>query len=383
MEAILEVCGNYEIDMNRIYVAGCSMGGYGTNSIIAAYPDFFAAAMPNCPASVITPEEAEALVDLPIIYIHSLNDTTVTPANSITSYNNIKAAGSDKIWCNFFTHNPPNPVTGADYMGHWSWTWIHNNYTSTEEEFISGEGVFVRNDTEYPYVSTPLSEIGDGYATIAHWLADQKKEVAFDGEFNFYSTCYGYGEEVHTVALETEVELDPATVSPDDFEVYFNAITCGSMRRTDRVVESVEVDGKYVVLNLVMRGSGTNAAIDPENFHVGIVGEVADVEGNIYNAGHFTAVAQINRSLTEWYRAGWQTSSTGSMSPRTMRALRQRTLPCTYGSTAAASSAPTTVYRCPAPTSLTGQRTTYRISSAAASTCWRSRHRDRPTTTHT
>jgi hypothetical protein len=48
------------------------------------------------------------------------------------------------------------------------------------------------------------------------------------------------------------------------------------MRRTDRTVGTVEVDGTTVTLNLVMRGSGTNVGIEPENFHVNIVGDVKD-----------------------------------------------------------------------------------------------------------
>lgn len=43
-----EIAANYKIDKDRIYVTGYSMGGYGTWSAIANFPDLFAAAAPIC-----------------------------------------------------------------------------------------------------------------------------------------------------------------------------------------------------------------------------------------------------------------------------------------------------------------------------------------------
>ena len=235
-EAIDEVCAEYDIDMTRIYIAGCSMGGMGTNDMIRTYPNFFAAAMPNCPASVISPEDAEKLVDLPIIYVHAANDTTVRLSNSIQSYNNIKAAGSEKIWCNFFSVNPNNPVTGRGYMGHWSWTWIHDNYTTTEDEFINGEGVYTYNEVDYPYVSTPLSEIGKGYANIAEWLADQQRTFVIDGEYYLHTTNYAYGEEADSVEIILDKEINPDSVSEEDFQFY----TVSRNRKVQRTIEGVK-----------------------------------------------------------------------------------------------------------------------------------------------
>ena len=37
-----------QVDLNRIYVMGLSMGGYGTWDAIQRRPDFFAAAVPIC-----------------------------------------------------------------------------------------------------------------------------------------------------------------------------------------------------------------------------------------------------------------------------------------------------------------------------------------------
>jgi predicted peptidase len=43
-----KLAGTYRIDRQRLYVTGLSMGGSGTWSLVSAYPDKFAAAMPLC-----------------------------------------------------------------------------------------------------------------------------------------------------------------------------------------------------------------------------------------------------------------------------------------------------------------------------------------------
>ncbi len=78
---------NEQIDTNRIYISGVSMGGLGTWNAIIAEPELFAAAMPMAPAFTVTgvdgfiTDEAKAkldkLVDLPIYIIHGDGDPTV------------------------------------------------------------------------------------------------------------------------------------------------------------------------------------------------------------------------------------------------------------------------------------------------------------------
>ena len=297
-EAIDEVVANYNIDVNRIYIAGCSMGGMGTNDMIRTYPDFFAAAMPNCPASVIGPEDAAKLVDLPIIYVHAANDTTVALSNSIQSYNNIKAAGSDNIWCNFFSVNPNNPFTGRGYMGHWSWTWIHNNYTTREAEFLT-TGVYTNNDTEYEYVSTPLAEIGNGYGSIAAWLADQAKGETVEGSFTVNTKSNAYGEEPESVTITTDVALDPASVKAEDFTVS----VVSNNRTANRAVESVEVDGNTVTLNLVLTGNGLNGSMPITAATVTFRGNVV-VDGATYTKSDFEFEGQVNPDLDKFAEFG-------------------------------------------------------------------------------
>lgn len=67
---------NLNVDPDREYVTGLSMGGYGTWRLAAAYPDRFAAAVPICGGG--DPEKmAEPLSHVPIWAFHGAKDTVV------------------------------------------------------------------------------------------------------------------------------------------------------------------------------------------------------------------------------------------------------------------------------------------------------------------
>ncbi len=65
----------FNIDENRQYVTGLSMGGYATWDIITRYPDRFAAAIPMSGAG--DPTKVILFKDLPIWSFHNTNDLTV------------------------------------------------------------------------------------------------------------------------------------------------------------------------------------------------------------------------------------------------------------------------------------------------------------------
>lgn len=84
-QALMALIENYvlnhqDIDTNRIYIGGCSNGGYMTVNMIMNYPDYFAAAYPICEAySVdwITTEKITAIKDIPIWLTHAMSDSVV------------------------------------------------------------------------------------------------------------------------------------------------------------------------------------------------------------------------------------------------------------------------------------------------------------------
>lgn len=85
----------YNMDKNRIYVMGISMGGYGTWDALSNYPDFFAAGIPICGGG--SQSYADVLKDIPIWIYHGTADSTVPFSASESMYNAITALGGNKI----------------------------------------------------------------------------------------------------------------------------------------------------------------------------------------------------------------------------------------------------------------------------------------------
>lgn len=117
------VQSNPDIDPNRIVIGGCSNGGYMTMNMIMTHPDYFAAAYPICEAytdSWITDDMLNSIADLPIWFVHALNDTTVDPTlHTIATYGRLSAINDNVHFSEF--------ADVGVYMGHWSWIYFFNN----------------------------------------------------------------------------------------------------------------------------------------------------------------------------------------------------------------------------------------------------------------
>lgn len=131
------VAKHENIDTNRIYIGGCSNGGYMTMDMVLNYPDYFAAAFPICEAyadSGITDSQLAGIKDLPIWFVYAKNDTTVIPEQfEIPTVERLKAMGAD-VHTSVFedVHDTTGRFTSDDgqpyqYMGHWSWLYFFNN----------------------------------------------------------------------------------------------------------------------------------------------------------------------------------------------------------------------------------------------------------------
>ncbi|MCI6161139.1 MAG: alpha/beta hydrolase-fold protein [Prevotellaceae bacterium] len=66
---------NYEIDKNRIYVLGMSLGGYGTLDFVGTYPEKVAAAMALCGGCSL--KDMDGLGKLPLWIMHGTADRAV------------------------------------------------------------------------------------------------------------------------------------------------------------------------------------------------------------------------------------------------------------------------------------------------------------------
>lgn len=90
----------YNIDHDRIYITGLSMGGGGTWACIAKFPQLFAAAVPM---SGWGGGGYEQLVSLPVWAFHAANDPTVAVSGTDNAVNGLRAKGGRVIYTRYAT----------------------------------------------------------------------------------------------------------------------------------------------------------------------------------------------------------------------------------------------------------------------------------------
>lgn len=81
---------NYDVDKNRVYVMGMSLGGYGTIDVAATYPERIAAAMALCGGSTV--RDLASLNELPLWIIHGTGDRAVSVRESDKVVSAMKSA---------------------------------------------------------------------------------------------------------------------------------------------------------------------------------------------------------------------------------------------------------------------------------------------------
>ena len=92
LEIVDAVRGEYNIDAQRIYVAGQSMGGGGTWDALARRPEMFAAALALCGPN--DPTTAAKIAHVPVWVFHGEADQTVPVAASRRMVEALRAAGA-------------------------------------------------------------------------------------------------------------------------------------------------------------------------------------------------------------------------------------------------------------------------------------------------
>lgn len=97
-----DVQREFGFDPARLYVTGLSMGGGGTIGFLQRYDAAAAAAVPVCPAGVVSSAiDRDRLWDTPAWYFHAINDGTVPVDNSRTSVTTLRAGGGDPLYTEF------------------------------------------------------------------------------------------------------------------------------------------------------------------------------------------------------------------------------------------------------------------------------------------
>lgn len=110
---ILDITSAYNVDRDRIYLTGLSMGGYGTWALAGRYPETFAAIAPICGGGDV--KKAAALKDIPVWAFHGAKDPVVPLIQSEQMVDAVTEAGGNA------------QLTVYPEAGHDSWTETYNN----------------------------------------------------------------------------------------------------------------------------------------------------------------------------------------------------------------------------------------------------------------
>ncbi len=158
------VKANPGIDPSRIYVGGCSNGGYMALKLIFLHPDYFAAGYISALAykSEYIPEsDIQKIKNVPIWFVHSKDDRTTIPDITVVPvFDRLRKAGAKNV--HFTYYDRVNDITnlyggkGFEYNGHWSWVYLHENLPRTD---LDGSPVRINGKP----------------VTIMEWMAAQKK----------------------------------------------------------------------------------------------------------------------------------------------------------------------------------------------------------------
>lgn len=108
-----DIVARYDVDTNRIYLTGLSMGGYGTWALASKYPDRFAAIAPICGGGKRF--MAYRLKDVPVWAFHGAKDSVVPLEESEEMVEAINARGGNA------------KLTIYPDAGHDSWTKSYDN----------------------------------------------------------------------------------------------------------------------------------------------------------------------------------------------------------------------------------------------------------------
>ena len=97
-QALDDVIAENNVDPDRIYVQGMSIGGTGTWKMLLEYPDVFAAGIPICgqiPEEYYeNPDVFKSLVNMPIWAFHTADDDVIPAEETAKAVQALKDAGS-------------------------------------------------------------------------------------------------------------------------------------------------------------------------------------------------------------------------------------------------------------------------------------------------
>lgn len=127
-ELIDQYTNRPDIDKNRIYIIGLSMGGMATYDLASRYPEIFAAAIPIC--GTVNPKRLQAARNINFRIYHGDADKVVPVEASRQAYRTLQKMGANVEYFEFpgATHGSWHPAFNqSDFM---EWLFMQNKTSS-------------------------------------------------------------------------------------------------------------------------------------------------------------------------------------------------------------------------------------------------------------
>lgn len=132
-----------DVDRNRIYIGGCSNGGFMTIHMLLRNPRYFAAAYPICEAYMdqyISEYGIKSLAEENIWFVQSYDDTTVdAKTHCIPTYRRLMRAGAKNVWMSMFESVVGMDEPGMPLFGHFAWCYVFNDAVTLSQEQTDGD----------------------------------------------------------------------------------------------------------------------------------------------------------------------------------------------------------------------------------------------------
>ena len=162
----------YNVDYDRIYVLGMSLGGYGAIDFAATYPDDVAAAMAFCGGGSV--KDLSGLNDVPLWIVHGTADRAVSVSQSdkvVEAMKNANASTPRLIYDRIPAMNHSQPAR-LFYLAE-TYDWLLSHSLKDNKRPVA-EGFNITNDL----MRTAYSGLRTGSRSAAKSSASSQKKVA-------------------------------------------------------------------------------------------------------------------------------------------------------------------------------------------------------------
>ncbi len=291
------VADNGDIDASRIYIGGCSNGGYMAVNMMIKYPDYWAAAFPVCsvypynvwqrnedgsyvkgsldrafpafsfppyhpsldsyvPSDVrwTTDEDIETIKDIPVWFVHAASDPVVTPDyTSMSVYRALVKAGATNAWYSLFEHalNTDLVEKSTATFGHAVWQNLFNDQVKRVQnvDAIKNSAADDKTMGFVPSDETGGGSASNGYDSLFAWLNAQKNtntKVIVTGTQQVVLKAEDGGPVVYKTIVHLDKAVDADSVTKESLKVVETRETFSWATFTSEIVsEAREITDAY------------------------------------------------------------------------------------------------------------------------------------------